>query len=522
MNNDLGSLGSYTRIYVFSGIALLILIVAAINFINLSTAKISGRMKEVGIRKTCGAARSHLMRQFLSESLLITTIAMGLGFVLFLLFKPRLDQYLGKTLSLDLFTTPWILPVIAFLVFAVGLLAGSYPAFFLSRFPAAVIFRSGIPKGLSKSGLRRVLVGAQFFIAITLIICTLVVLKQVRYSENKDLGFNKDNLIVLRNHNAHRLKNTKMLKNQILNMTRAQSVSAVGRFPSAQNRNIATFRSNEQMENEGTIVQSLEVDEDFVSCMELQIVSGRTFGPGRTADKNTVLINEAAAKKFNLSNPPGSYLLRGEDSFQVIGVLKDWNTNSIHSPIYPIVIHLADEMASDLVIRLPSGYNQETIARIRAVWNQFLPGQIFDYSYVEVILLQSYQKERRLATLLISFCQLTVLVACLGIFGLASYSTEQRTKEIGIRKILGASLSGIVVLLTGSYTRWVLLANIFACPAAYFIMKKWLQSFAYRTSVGVGPFFIAGILALMVALLSVIFQTVKAALSNPADSLRYE
>ena len=456
------------------------------------------------------------------ESVLLSAIAMGLGLVLFSVFKPRLDLYLEKTLNLGVLTTPWILPVVAGMILVVGFLAGSYPAFFLSRFPAAVIFRYGIPRGPSRYGLRRILVGVQFFIAGALIVSTLVVLKQVRYSETRDPGYNKDNLIVLSNRDASRLKNASTTKNQIMSQTGALSAALVDNFPSAQNRNISTVRIEGKTEEKGKVVQSLEVDADFIPTLELKLVAGRNFEQGWAADKDAVLINETAAQSFGLEDPIGKLLYRGDKAFRIIGIHQDWNTNSIHSRIYPTVLFHADETAGELVIRLPSEGTQEVISRIREVVYGLFPEQIFDYDYVDDLHLKAYGEERRLASLLISFCQLTVLVACLGIFGLAAYSTEQRTKEIGIRKVLGSSVSGIVILFTRSYARWVLVANIFAWPAAYFAVNTWLQDFAFRTPVGPGPFILAGLITLAVALMSVIFQTLKAALANPVQSLRYE
>ena len=456
------------------------------------------------------------------ESILLPSIAMGLGLILFSLFKPRLDVYLGKTLNLGVLSTPWILPAVAAIILIVGFLAGSYPAFFLSRFQAAVIFRSGIPRGPSKSGLRRILVGVQFFIAGALIVCTLVVLKQVRYSETKDLGYNKDDLIVLNNRDASRLKNAPVVKEQILNRTGVLAAAAVDSFPSAQNRSISTVRIQGQTEEKGTIVQSIEVDEDFIPTMELNLIEGRNFEYGRSADKEAVLLNATAARGIGLEDPVGRFLYRGEKAYRIIGILEDWNTNSIHSQIYPTVLFHADETAGEFLLRLPPDRNQEVISRIRQVIFGLFPEQIFDYVYVDDLHLRSYDKERRLSSLLISFCQLTVFVACLGIFGLAAYSTEQRTKEIGIRKVLGSSVTGIVAMFSGKYVRWVIVANILAWPAAYFAVHKWLQAFAFRTSIGFFPFLAAGLITLAVALLSVIYQTLKAALANPADSLRYE
>jgi putative ABC transport system permease protein len=522
MSNDLGNDGSMTRVYIFSGIALLILLVAAINFINLSTAKIAGRLKEVGIRKTCGAVRTHLIKQFLMESILLTTIAMILGFILFSVFKPRLDIYLGKTLNLGLFTTPWIIPVVVAMILLVGCLAGSYPAFFISHFPAAVIFRSGASRGPSKAGMRRILVGFQFFVAIILIVCTLVVIKQIRYSESKDLGFEHKDLIVLRHRNSSTQKNSDVIKRQIMNRTGAASVSILSSFPSAQNRNISTIHTESTRNEDGVIAQSLEVDEDFLSTMGLKLREGRFFEAGRATDAQAVLINETAAETFDLDNPLDQFLYRGDKAFRVIGVLKDWNTNSIHSRILPTVVFRTGETAGQFLVRLTSDRAQETVSQIREVWLGILPDQIFDYAYVDDLHLDSYKKEKRLASILISFCELTILVACLGIFGLAAYSTEQRTKEIGIRKVLGSGVAAIIVLLSKSYVRWVLFANILAWPVSYILARSWLQSFAYRTSIGFAPFFAAAVLAVVVALLSVVFQTLRAALANPVDSLRYE
>ncbi|MBN1272361.1 MAG: ABC transporter permease [Candidatus Aminicenantes bacterium] len=521
MNNDLGSSGSITRIYIFSGIALLILVVAAINFINLSTAKIAGRMKEVGIRKTCGADRAHLIRQFLMESVFITSISMGLGLLLFWFFKPRLDLFLGQSINMNVFSSSWVFPGLAGMVLVVGLLAGAYPAFFLSRFSAASIFRSGIPQGGSKSSLRRVLVCIQFFIATALMICTLVVRKQVRYSESKDLGFDHKNLVVL-SLRHQRLANIQAVKTRLLNQGGVLSVSFMDRFPSNQNRSISTIKTKDAQDQDGTIMQSMEVDEDFIPTMGLELINGRNFEVGRASDEHAVLINQTAVRKLGFENPLGQTIFRSGQDYRIIGVLRDWNTNSIHSPIYPIVIFKANDTGGEFLVRISGERNQDVFAGIREIWNALLPGSIFDAAYAEDLHLRAYEDERRLSSLLISFCEFTVFVACLGIFGLAAYSTEQRTKEIGIRKVLGARVTAIVMLLSKNYVRWVLVANIFAWPLAFFVVKKWLQDFAYRTQVGVYPFLSAAFLALVVALFSVIFQTVKAALANPVHSLRHE
>jgi putative ABC transport system permease protein len=349
----------------------------------------------------------------------------------------------------------------------------------------------------------------------------MVVFKQVRYSETKDLGYNKDNLIVLNNRDTSLSQKAGLVKNQILGKTGALDAAIVSGFPSAQNRNISTIRLEGKTEEE-IIVQSQEVDPDFIPTMGLKLIAGRNFEIGRTADEEAVLINRTAAQSFGFEETIGKFIYRDDKTYRIIGVLDNWNTNSIHSPIYPMVLFPTDESATKLVIRLPSEGAPGVISQIREVVTGLLPGQIFDYAYVDELHLRAYEEERRLASLLISFCQLTILVACLGIFGLSAYSTEQRTKEIGIRKVLGSSVSGIVLLLTRSYTRWVIVANLFAWPAAYYAANRWLQSFSYRTSVGFSPFITAAVITLGVALLSVTFQTLRAATENPVHSLRYE
>ena len=326
----------------------------------------------------------------------------------------------------------------------------------------------------------------------------------------------------MKNPEAAELKNAVILRNQILHRTDVVNASYVGSFPYSQNRNIGTYNTEETREEKGKIAQTQSVDPRFVPVMGLEILRGRNFEEGRMTDQKSVLINQKAVQELELGNAVGKILFRNDESFRIIGVVKDWNTNSIHSRISPMVLHAADETSRNLIIRLPLGKENQVLTQIRGIWSEMLPGQIFDYSYVDELSYLSYDDERRLASLLVSFCLLTVFVAGLGIFGLASYSVEQRTKEIGIRKVLGSSALGIVTLLTKSYTRWVLMANLIAWPVAFYAAQRWLQGFAYRTSIGVGPFLIAGLLTLLTALVSVVFQTLKAASSNPSDSLRYE
>jgi putative ABC transport system permease protein len=521
ISNDLTSSGNLTQIYVFSAIAFLILLVAAINFINLSTAKIARRLKEVAVRKTFGAERRDLVRQFLTESILVTAAAMALGLIFFSIFKPQLDAYLGKELSFNLFSGIGLPLLPIGLILIVGLLAGSYPAFFLSRFPAAVILRPGAGSHVSKSGLRRALVICQFFIAVVMIASTLVVLKQIRYSSTMDLGFNVKNLVLLQVPDARRLKITNVLKNEI--MSRAQIPAAAITFlPSAQNRGLSVFRLENSPQAKGFQAQTLSFDPDFIATFGLKVVAGRNFAPGRTSENEGILINERAARDFGFADPVGQVIYRNDKPQQIIGVVRDWHTNSIHSLIEPVVMTVSGETAGNLVVRIPAENRAVALDRIREIWNRLLPGQTFDPSPVDEFLNKAYVKEKRLGSILVSFCLLTVFVACLGVFGLASFIAEQRTKEIGIRKVLGAGVSSITGLLSKKFVGWILAASVPAFPVAYLIINKWLSGFAYRTNVGAGPFLLSGFIALTVALASIIIQTVKAATADPIKSIRYE
>jgi putative ABC transport system permease protein len=264
------------------------------------------------------------------------------------------------------------------------------------------------------------------------------------------------------------------------------------------------------------------VDEDFVPTLGLRLVSGRNFGPAEAEGARTVLLNESAARAFGYEDPVGRRLFRSDQIYEIVGVVNDWHTNSIHSRIYPVVLFPAPETASSLVMRLPEGGESSVLGQIREIWERLVPGRVFQYAFVDDLLAGAYEKEQRLVSLLVFFCGLTVFVACLGIVGLASYGTKQRTKEIGVRKILGASVSGVIGLLIKSFARWVVIANLLAWPVAYYAAGRWLRSFAYRTPIGVWPFVLAGLLALTVALLSVIYQAYRAAAANPIHSLRYE
>lgn len=522
ISNDFSYSGNPTRILIFATIAFLILLLACINFINLSMAKVSQRLKDVGVRKTCGAGRPRLLAQFLTESLLLTAAAMFIGVLLFQIIRLPLDAFLGQQLAYGLADNPALLAVLGGLVIVVAFLAGSYPGLALARIPVISILRSRGPLFSSKSTLRRTLVVFQFFIAIGLIACTLGIVGQIRFAVNRDPGFNKENLIALQAPERKDASKMKVLQTVLLAKPVIVEASLVSAVPAGQNRWMAAMKPAEAQDDKQRMIQFIMGDPRFVPAFGIKLVQGRNFEEGREADKTAVLLNETAVKALGLQNPIGSRLLQGKSSFEVIGIVRDFNTNSIHSPIYPVAILPAIYDLSTLCVRVPPGNESAAIAGIRSAWNEVFPASPFSYTNVDETVDRAYDNEKKLASLLFSFCGLAAFIAALGIFGLSAFIGEQRTKEIGVRKVLGAKVSQIVVLLTKSFFRWVLAASVLAWPVAYFVLGKWLQSFAFRAPIGALPFLASGSLALAIALLTVSYQAVKTALANPVESLKYE
>jgi putative ABC transport system permease protein len=522
ISNDFNYAGSPGRILLFASVSVLILLLACINFINLSIAKVFQRLKGVGVRKTCGAGRSSLMTQFLTESVLLALAAMGIGVFLFRIFKLPLDAYLGENLTMDLGGNPALLAVLGGLVLVVGLLAGSYPGLFLARIPVNSLFRSGGPALSVKSTLRRALVVFQFVIAIGLAAWTFGIIKQIRFAESRDPGYNKSGLVVLKAREAEDAPRMKVLQNELLSRAGIVEAAAVSAVPAGQNRWMTAMKPADGQDQKQRMVQLIAGDARFVPAFGIQVVQGRNFEEGRGADRAAILLNETAVKAFGLKNPVGSRLIQGNATIEVIGVVRDFNTNSIHSRIYPVAIIPASSDLSTLCVRVPPGQGGEAVGRIRSVWNQVFPNRSFSFEYVEDIVDRAYDNEKRLAVLMVFFCGLAVLVAALGVFGLAAFIGEQRTKEIGVRKVLGATAPGIVALMTKSFARWVLAANVLAWPLAYYGLTKWLQGFAFRTPIGFLPFIMSGLLILVVAFSTVSYQALRAALANPVVSLKYE
>jgi putative ABC transport system permease protein len=514
-------------VYIFSAIAVFILAIACINFMNLSTARSTNRAQEVGMRKVLGADRGRIIKQFLTESMFYSLISLAAALLLVDLALPIFRSLSGTNLSINYIKSPWVIPGLFGLTLLVGLAAGSYPAFFLSAFQPVRVMKGLFESGTAGSRFRSILVIAQFSISIVLIVGTIIVSNQLHYMKNKRLGFQKEQIVVVPINDESTLKSLRPLKEDLKSHPGVLSVAASSHFPGETtyvNPFIPEGFTLEQMQYIG----ELYVDHDFIPTMGIEITAGRNFSADLPTDRNeSCIINETAVKKFGWDNPIGKTIHKPSTSKQldkkiVIGVVKDFHIESLHKQISPLFIGYTTHIFNSLSIRISAKNIPETIAFVKDKMREWDPYRPFEYAFLDDSFDAQYRAEERLSGIFSYFSVLAIFIACLGLFGLASFTAEQRTKEIGIRKVLGASVPGIVVLLSKEFTKWVLVANAIAWPAAYFLMNRWLQGFAYRMNINFLTFVFAGVISLAIALGTVSYQALKAATSNPADSLRYE
>ncbi len=514
---------SIASVYIFSTIAFFVLFIACINFMNLSTARSSLRAKEVGMRKVVGAQRKELICQFLGESFFLTFISLLVAIGLAELFMPVFNSLSGKNLSIN-YLANWTVLAALFGVFAfVGILSGSYPAFLLSAFRPADAFKGKIRSNLSTSFIRKSLVIFQFAISIILIAGTLVIHDQMAFVQTKDLGFDKEHLVIVRDQSRRVIARYESFKNELLKNPGIVAVSASSGLP----LNIfgkSTVRSEGAEFNESVLMPVIAVNYDFIDTYGIEVISGRKFSTEFETDrKEAFIINEAARERFGWKEAIGRKLEDiGNRKGAVIGVVKDFHISSLHQKIEPLALYLQPFACRYFSIKIRPQNIPRTLAFIGEAWKRFEPSRSFSYSFLEDDLDRFYRAEQKLGQIFLSFAILTIFIACLGLFGLSSFTAEQRTKEIGIRKVCGASVSSIVFMLSKEFTKWVFLASIIACPFAYFAMNRWLQNFAYRMNLGIGIFFLSTLVALVVALATVSYQAIKAALANPVETLRYE
>ncbi|MEI6410613.1 MAG: ABC transporter permease [Bacteroidota bacterium] len=524
--NDLSPSGNMQYVYVFSAIALFVLLIACINFMNLSTAGATKRAKEVGIRKMMGAASGGLVRQFMLESMSLTAVALCFAVGLVYLALPYFNHLVGIQLSMNPATHPWLLPGLLGVGLVTGFLAGSYPAFFLSSFQPVAVLKGKLTIAERKFGLRSSLVVFQFFISILLVISTLVVYGQLSFIRNKQLGYQKAQVVVLPDVRALGNK-AEVFKQQLAQDPRVLHISTSGYLPVGDSYGNNFFVSTEKDVERLVKTLRYDVDAEYIPTLGMDIVSGRNFSKDLRQDSMGVILNETAVKAFGFEKESLGNTLIYKDKqgialhYQVIGVVRDFHFKSLHEPIGPLVM-VANGRAGNLILKVAATDISGLLSAAKTNWAAMNAEEPFSYSFLDERFEQTYATEQKTGLILGIFSGLTILVACLGLFGLAMFTTERRNKEIGIRKVLGASAASIVLALSADILKLVLLALVFAAPVAYWAMKSWLSDFAYRIEMQWWMFAVAGFSAALLAFLTVAGQAVKAALVNPVDSLKRE
>ncbi|MDQ6903310.1 MAG: ABC transporter permease [Bacteroidota bacterium] len=526
LTNDLEPGGDIRYVYIFSAIALFMLLIACINFMNLSTAGASKRAREVGIRKVLGSLKMELVRQFLIESILLSMIGLLLAIVLVYVALPFFNHFSGKDLSLHLVDNAWTIPFLLMLVIVTGIFAGSYPAFFLSSFKPVMVLKGKFSAGKRTMGLRSGLVVFQFFISIVLIAVTTIVYQQLAYIQKVKLGYDKNQVIIL--PETWLLgKNQEAFYNEILQDPRVENASVSGYVPagSTYGNNFFVYKQN----NYAAMVKTLRYDVDYtyLATLGMKMSYGRNFSKEFSTDSSAIILNETAAKALGWNKDAIDKVVSTKDnggketSFHVIGVVKDFHFKSLHELISPLVMVLGTG-ATTMIVKLKTKDIAGVLTTMKKDWASLSPAGAMSYSFLDDRVQQTYEAENKTGTLLAIFASLTIFIACLGLFGLVTFTAEQRTKEIGIRKVLGASVGGIVRLLSKEFLKLVFVAIIIATPVAWLAMNNWLQDFAYRINISWWMFGIAGLVAILIALFTVSFKAIKAAIANPVKSLRTE
>jgi putative ABC transport system permease protein len=526
--NEMDKTVSPSFLYILILIAVLIQVIACINFMNLSTARASGRAKEVGVRKVIGASRKDLIRQFLGESFLLSLAGVLIALPLLLVALPYLNGITGSHIELSFFSDYRLWLMLSALVFVTGLVAGSYPAFYLSAFQAIKVIKGNFTSHTSAAGIRKSLVVFQFVLSIVLIAGIIIIYNQLHYINNKDLGFEKNQRLIFSFYTEDAKSKMPSFINDLRQMADVETVSKSNNYLSqfvGQDYGVYLAGGSEAT---ATDAQNITTDEYFAKANGIKIISGRDF---RLHDSGKVLINETLMKRLGLKpeNAPGTRLYSHfepdpETYVEVAGVMKDFNYSSLHDDVKPfmLVYNPARGDIANITVAANSKDYKNLITRIGDTWKKDLAGTPFEYAFLDDEVQKQYETEITLAHIINSFTLIAIFISCLGLFGLATFSAEQRNKEIGIRKVLGASVPGIVQLLSKEFLRLVFIAIVIATPIAWWAMNKWLQNFAYKIDIAWWMFAIAGLLAILIALFTVSFQAIKAAVANPVKSLRTE
>ena len=530
LEQEIQANGDIKYIYIFSAIGFFILLLACINYMNLATARSVKKAKEIGVRKVLGANRKRLIKQFIVESVIFSLLSLILSIMITAATIPLLSSTIGVELTLKHIPLEFLIPSLIAVAVIVGIIAGSYPAFYLSALSPISAIKSNRGKAKGEFKLRGALVVFQFAVSIVLIIATTITIQQLYYMRNSNLGFNKEHVLVLPLHDNRLAQSAQILKNELTQYSSILSAGLSSHVPGETTYKNPYF-PEEQLNNEPQWMGQWNIDHDYISTMGIEFADGRNFSPGNTSDQyNAVLINETAVKMFGWTNAVGRTIKALENakdesytSFTVIGVIKDFHITSLHQKIEPIIITDKKNGGSNaLSLKINPANLTGTMDFIRSRIEEIAPDIPFDYFFLDESFDGQYRNEEMLSSLFSSFTFLAIIIACLGLIGLASYTAENRTKEIGIRKVMGAKISQIILILTKEFIKWVLIANLIAWPIAYILLEKWLGEFAYRTDINYETFIISGAAALLVALITVSYQSIKASLVNPTESLRTE
>jgi len=515
--------GNIQYVYIFIITAIVILLIACVNFMNLSTARSAGRAKEVGLRKVMGSERRTIIIQFLSESVLTSLGAMIIAVIIAALLLPYLNDLSGKSLNLSPASLIWALPLLLIVVVIVGLLAGSYPAFFLSSFEPVKVLKGKLATGFKSSWLRNSLVTFQFTAAILLIVGTLVIYNQLSYIRNKQLGYDRQQVLVIENTQSLWV-HAKGFKQDVEKIPGVTSGTMTNSLPTETNMDTNIY-SKDASRSEGQVTGLPEwyIDTDYFPTLGMKMARGRNFSADMPTDTNTLIINETAAKLLGFTDINDKYLYVDGNKKQVIGIVKDFNSGSLRSKIRPAVFKLG-EYTGKMAFRVNTTDVQQVISKIETLYHArpSMQGQPFSYTFLDDNFNRLYQSEERTGKIFIIFAVLAIMIASLGVFGLITYAAEQRKKEIGIRKVLGASVSGIIALLSKDFLKLIGIAAIVATPLAWLLMNKWLENFAYRININWTIFAVSVLLMIMITFFTIFFKAMKAATVNPVKSLRSE
>ncbi len=518
---------SIQNVYILSFIGLFLIILASVNFMNLATAHSLKRAKEVGVRKTLGSNKIDLVRQFLTESGLISFISLLVAFILAIVVLPYFNDLSGKELSIP-FTNPFFWLILFSATVLLGLFSGSYPAFFMSRFMPVTVLKGGGQSKVAGGTIRNSLVVFQFAISVFLIISTLVVFQQLKFIQSKDLGFKKDQVLLIEDtHSVGSQLST--IKEEIGRLGQVKSATISSFLPTPSSRSNSSFFKEGSREQENAIQMQLwDVDHDYMATLNMELVAGRGFDKQFVTDSTSVIINESTLKVLGVGPEEALGMRLSQDIeldtpqfYTVIGVIKNFHYESLREEIGALGLFLRNS-TGNIAVKLGPGDYSNTIAGIEGIWNRMAPGQPFSYRFMDDSFNSTYQAEQKLGQIFMVFTTLSILIACLGLFGLAAFNAQKRTKEIGIRKVLGASAGQITFRLTTDFLKMVAIAIVISLPIGWFAMNKWLEDFTYRIEVSWWILALAALLAIGIAILTVSYQSIKAAIVNPVKSLRSE